>query len=338
MLKRQNTISKRELNNLKIIARIVICVIDNPFCNITFISKRDGIPQNTATVRKFLNKLLDTSYFKNIFLWNDECFYIDKFDGSLSISQRTFFIKIHEMFIFFNSHKYLSKTNVYKKFTKPFKVNRIARLGKNNFKKIHLMYRKGLNLNQDSRDQILRKLLCIYHKKMLIYLREEKYETKKRTYVRVDANARMQDVTRFILKHVAEFAKQINHYNESEFLKFVKEISPILDMEYETTSAHLINSTQYLTTITDKSNRKIRTLNERLKFAQSNLEYFPENPRNVPNHITRILGPIMKKNNLDFAKMNQISAVESGCDSWLIDNYKIEELFWQLSEKHSKIE
>lgn len=336
-MNRQNTISKRELRNLQIMARIVRCVYDDPFCSITFISKRAGIPQNTATVRKFLSKLLDTGYFKSTFPWNNEGFYINKFSDPIYLLQRTFFIKKHEMSMFFDSNEYLSRTNAYKEFTNLFKVNHIARLGKDNFKKTHLTYHKDLKLNQDSRDQILRKLLCIYHKKMLIYLKEEKYQSKKLPYVRVYVHARMQDVTRFILKYVAEFAKKINPYDESEFLKFAKEISTILDMEYETTSAHLINSMEYLTTITDKSNRKIRTLNERIEFWQDNFDvYFdPENPRNTPYHIARILGPIMKKDGTpDFAKMTQISAAESGCDAWLVENCKIEEFFWQWSEKH----
>ena len=340
MLNRQNTISKRELRNSQIMARIVRCVYDNPFCNITFISKRDGIPENTATVRKFLNKLLDTSYFKSTFRWNNECFYTDKFPHPNYLSERTFFIKKHEMSMFFDSNEYLSKTNAYKEFTNRLGVNHIARLGKDNFKKIPMTYHKGLNPNQDSRDQILRKLLCIYHKKMLIYLREEKYQSRKLdTYVRIDVNARMRNVTLFILEHVEEFAKKIHPYDESEFLKFAKEIAPILDTEHETTSTHLINSMEYLTTITDKSKlkRRVFTLNERIKFWQCNLDeyYDPEHPRNVPNHITRILRPIMKKDGTpDFAKMTQIDAAESGCDVWLVENYNIEEFLQQWSEKH----
>jgi hypothetical protein len=43
----------------------------------------------------------------------------------------------------------------------------------------------------------------------------------------------------------------------------------------------------------------------------------------------------MKKDGTpDFAKMLQISAAESGCDVWLVENYKIDEFLQQWSEKH----
>ncbi|MCH7560144.1 MAG: hypothetical protein IIC67_02040 [Thaumarchaeota archaeon] len=340
MSKPQPTISKRELNNLRIMARIVRRIYHNPFCYITFISKDDEIPKNIATVRNFLNKLLDTSYFKSTFLWNKECFYINKFPDPSYLSQRTFLIKKHEMSMFFNSREYLSETNTYKEFTSNLGAKSIIKLAKADFKKKRLVYNNDLNLNQDICEQIFRKLLCIYHIKMLVYIRDEDYELRKaRTYVKININARMEDVTRFILNHIEEFAKKISQYNESEFLKYAQNITPILDMEYETTSTHLINSTEYLTTISNKSKlkRKVRTLTERIEFWQLYLDaYFdPENPRNVPNWMMRVLRPIMKDDGTpDFAKMTLIDAMESGCDVLFAENYKIEEFLQQWMEKH----
>lgn len=341
MLSKQQTIlSKRELNNLRITARIIRRIYNNQFCHITFISKGDGIPKNISTVRKFLNKFLNINYFKSTFLWNKECFYINKFPNSSYISQRTFYNLKYKMAIFFDSHKYLSETNAYKEFTNNLGVESIIKLAKDDFKKSRLIYNKDLNLNQDICEQIFRKLLCIYHKKMLVYIRDEDYQIQKtRTYVKININARMENVTRFILNYIEEFAKKISQHTESEFLKYAQNISPILDMEYETISTHLINSMEYLTTITHKLKlkRKVRTLTERIEFWQSRLDeyYDPENPRNIPNWILRVLRPIMKEDHTpDFAKMIQIAAMESGCDVLFAENYHIEEFFQQWMEKH----
>jgi hypothetical protein len=289
------TLGKRELNNSRIRGRIIKRVYDNLGCNITFIIKGNGIPKNSKSLRKRIAELQKTDYFQALIPWNEECFYIYLKKDPDFLSFRTFCRTKNDLSIFCDHNDYIKNSNAYKEFTNRLGVNHIARLGKDNFKKIPMTYHKGLNPNQDSRDQILRKLLCIYHKKMLIYLREEKYQSRKLdTYVRIDVNARMRNVTLFILEHVEEFAKKIHPYDESEFLKFAKEIAPILDTEHETTSTHLINSMEYLTTITDKSKlkRRVFTLNEQIEFWQFHLdEYFdPENPRNIPNWMIRILG------------------------------------------------
>ncbi len=340
MSKSKSTPSKRELNNLCISKRIKRYVYDHQFCTITSISKGNEIPKNTATIRKHLNKLLDANYIKSLSFWNKEYFYTSKFPNSKYMSQKTFFIKNHEMFDFFDSHKYLPKTDVYKEFVDNLGVLSFGRLVKNNFKRRTLEYNRGLNQNQNTCDQIFRKLLCIYHKKMLVYIRDENYKSQKsKTYVKIDVYTRMQDVTRFILTHVTEFAKQINQYDEDEFLKYAQNIAPILDVEYETTSEHLINSTEYLTTITHKLKlkRKILTLTERIKFWQSHFnEYFTSDyPGNIPYRITRVIKPIMKPDvTPDFAKMIQIAAMESGCDVLFAENYAIEEFLEQWMKKH----
>lgn len=313
---------------------------DHQFCTITSISKGNEIPKNIATIRKHLNKLFDTNHIKSLSSWNKEYFYTSKFPNSKYMSQKTFFVKNHEIFDFFDSHKYLSKTDAYKELTDHLRVLSFGKLVKNNFKRRTLEYNHGLNKNQNTCNQIFCKLLCIYHKKMLVYIREENYQSRKvKTYVKTNVYARMEDVTRFILKYIPEFATKINQYNEPEFLKYAQNITPILDIEHETTSEHLINSSEYLTIINNNSKfkRNICTLTERIEFWQSHFdEYFdPENPRNIPNWMMRIIKPIMKKDGTpDFAKMVQINAAESGCDVLFAENYKIEEFLQQWMEKN----
>lgn len=313
---------------------------DHQFCTITSISKGNEIPKNTATVRKHLNKLMDTNHIKNLSSWNKEYFYTSKFSNSKYMSQKIFFVKNHEIFEFFDSHKYLSKTNAYKEFTVHLRVPSFGKLVKNNFKRRTLEYNNSLNQNQDIRNHIFHKLLCIYHKKMLVYIREENYQSRKvKTYVKTNVYARMEDVTRFILKYIPEFATKINQYNEPEFLKYTQNITPILDVEHETTSEHLINSSEYLTIISNnpKLKRNICTLTERIEFWQFYLdEYFdPKNPQNIPHWMMRVLRPIMKYDYTpDFAKMVQIDAIESGCDVLFAENYAIEEFLEQWIEKY----
>jgi len=226
---------------------------------------------------------------------------------------------------------------VYNEFIDHLRVLSFGKLVKNNFKRRTLEYDNGLNQNRDIRNQIFRKFLCIHHKKMLVYIREENYQSRKaRTYVKTNVYARMEDVTRFILKYIPEFATKINQYDELEFLKYAQNITPILDVEYETTSEHLINSSEYLTIINNnpKFKRNIRTLTERIEFWQLCLdEYF--DPKNIPHWMMKVLRPIMKSDGTpDFAKMVQIDAMESGCDVLFAENYAIEEFLEQWMKKY----
>ena len=333
------TPSKKELNNLRIRGRIVRRIYDNPDCNITFIIKGKGITKNLKSLRKRIAELQKTDYFQTLIPWHEECFHIYLKNDPDFLSFRTFCRTKNDLSIFCDSNDCIKNSNAYKEFIELLKVESLYRTAKHHFRTIPIEYHYKLKLDKDIQEQVLRKLFSTYHKKILLYLRVEYYNKKHlKPRIQLDITRRIEGVTEFIFKYFEDFAKKID---TPEFEEYVwEQLVPNLDLEHKATEMVLNFAMEDLTTIVThepKFKRKIRTQTERIDFWQSHLdEYFdPENPRNVPNSIMRVLKPIMKKDETpDFAKMTLIDAVESGRNVLFAENYKTDEFFWQWSERY----
>lgn len=318
--------------NLKYKARIVQTVHHNPFCLLEFIKKEKGMPKNPNTLRKLVNKLLQTTFFNNVIHLGKEYFYIDRFENPDCYNFKTFYLLNEVVFEIIESNQYLKKINAYQKQIKYFNVSSLFEVKKSSFSGIPPSYPHGFNIHGDHVGQILSKFFPLYYLKVKLYFRTEQYKKKGiKTLIPLNTVGRVNDISD-TLYDFKQFLEQPGTAKiGSIYQNYVLDLSKKLDRDYEDSLDIYNKMSQYLTTksVDRPSKRTVRNSKQLIEIlgsmARTGKDSVVRRLGGINNFKNATKGILDNQGKADVGKLLRRRAKEKATNILFVDDQDIEE-------------
>ena len=212
-------------------SRIILYIIDNPFCTLDEIYENSWASEHWKDVRSDLDYFVKNNFTNKTSWWSNQVYfvtqYLDPFDR---ITSNHLLLK-DEIFSFMRSNEYIRNSTPYKEFVTYYKLGKNLVIPKGRIKKKIMHYRKKLDLPEKPFEQILRKLIILYFIQLKILLLE--YNKNKKVgyeYAMYRKDSRERQLVTFLHNFkgfLSEFGRQ-PYFNSRAYPSY-EELSKYLD-------------------------------------------------------------------------------------------------------------